>query len=118
MKVIKAVRETSDGELVSTYAIDQWIKVYAKGIETKPDIGYLFAYPVKDLERARMAMSVFDRLWIAEAEVVGKIQFNELGPGYWEDFWRQLKRRRRYKGFAYLLCSSITLVEEIKTNDD
>ena len=118
MKVIKAVRETSDGELVSTYAGGEWMKVYAEGVETKPDIGYLFAYSEKDLERAREEMSRFEQFWVAEAEVVGKMQFPFIGLAYWEDFWRQLKRRRRYKGFAYLLCSSITLVEEIKTNDD
>ena len=117
MKVIKAVRE-SNGKLVSTYAMGEWRKVYAKGVETKPDIGYLLCYPRKNLERARAEMSPIGQFWIAEAEVVGKIQYEDLGLEDWEDFWRQLKPKRKYRGPVYLLCSSITLVEEIKTNDN
>ncbi len=113
MKVIKVVDER-DGKLVSTFAEGKWQKEYAEGVETKPDIGYLFAYSSRDMKTAKRQMGGSDyQYWLAEAEVVGKIRHCNIDvtPFQWSRFWGGLKLRLRRKGAEYLLCSSITLIK-------
>lgn len=117
MEVIKAVDERN-GKLVSTFACGEWLKEYAQGVETKPDVGYLFAYSSRNLKEARRDMggSKPTQYWLAEAEVVGKVWHCEIDmvEYHWRDFWKHLKLRLRNKGAQYLLCSSITLVRRLE----
>ena len=52
MRVIKALREKDD-KLVSTYAKDEWKCEYKKGVVTRPEVGYLFAFP-EDVPEAEL----------------------------------------------------------------
>lgn len=116
MKVIKAVANR-EGKLVSTFARGEWQKEYAKGVETKPDIGYLFAYSSKNMRGARSSMGMWPgyQYWLAEAEVVGRISGYNIAmqSNWWRGFWADLKLQLRRKGAEYLLCSSITLIRKL-----
>jgi len=112
MKVIKVVCERG-GRLTSTFAPAEWEKEYAKGVETKPDEGYLFAYPRENLGDAEE--DVRDgQYWLAEAEVVGNVDYSEINMqcSDWHTFWGHFVLRRR-RSAEYLLCSSITLIKEL-----
>ena len=115
MKVIKVVRQEEDGRLVSTFAPGEWKTGYAKGVEAKPEIGYLFAYPREKLDRAMSDMPGSYQYWIAEAKIVGKISRSDfwMDKYRWVSFWDCIKLRLRYKGAPYLLCSSITLTKRM-----
>lgn len=116
MKVIKVVYER-DGKLVSTFASGIWQKEYAEGVETKPDIGHLFAYSRKNLKRARsnFGSHLFVRYWLAEAEVVSRIKDGDITiqDSRWGNFWADFKLHLRMRKAEYLLCSSITLIKEL-----
>lgn len=113
MKVVKVVEEM-DGKLVSTFAAEEWQKQYAEGVETKPDVGCLFAF--KTLKDARYDFCSGNfQFWSAEANVVGKIHSAAIiVHGSWHSFWRTFKLRLRMPGAEYLLCSSITLIKRIE----
>lgn len=115
MKVIKVVSE-EHGRLVSTFATEEWQKEYAERVETKPDVGYLFAFPSKNLKQARKEMSRSDQYWIAEAKVAGKVYSSDIDVlcFTWQSFWRECKLRLRVPRASYLLCSSITLVRRLQ----
>lgn len=115
-EVIKVVTEVN-GKLYSTFASGSWCKEYKPGVTTVPNIGYLFAYPKSRLSMAKRETAKIDHYWIAEATVVGKVTFTEMGTAqrgwncYWECF--RLKHFRRSDEYDYLLCSSITLIREL-----
>lgn len=119
MEVIKAV-DKRNGKLVSTFACGKWLKEYAEGVETKPDVGYLFAYSSRNLRRAKVDMGLpglsTTQFWLAEAEVVGKVMLGDITTmgGRWCDFWKHFKPQLRRKGADYLLCSSITLTRRLE----
>ncbi len=115
MKVIKVVNERGN-KLVSTFAGDEWQKEYAKGVETKPDTGYLFAYSIKNMKGARDNFKgSATQFWLAEAEVVGKLSDNDVCviEVRWHMFWKGYKLRRHLPRADYLLCSSITLIKKL-----
>lgn len=111
MKVIKAVDVDTRCNLVSSFASGKWRKRYAEGVETKPDVGYLFAFPSNHLEQARGECGGC-QYWLAEAEVVGKILFSAITTmdSQWHDFWAGYRLKLRRPRAEYLLCSSITLI--------
>lgn len=116
MKVIKVVKEKR-GKLVSGFAAGKWQKEYAEGVETKPDIGYLFAYSSRNLKGAQRnfpcGYSCSYQFWLAEAEVVGRVDHDGIGMlnNKWQKFWDNFKlKKARTK---YLLCSSITLIRQL-----
>ena len=113
MKVIKAVKSEA-GKLTSSFASGEWKREYVPGVETKPDIGYLFAYRLKSGEEA-MGEIPRGELWLAEAEVMGSISLSSLNmhSRTWQSFWAGLKLRKS-KDKRYLLCSSITLLKPLK----
>lgn len=113
MEVIKAV-DAIEGKLVSTFARGKWQKEYAQGAETKPDVGYLFAYSKSNLKGAKKDMCRSSQFWLAEAEVVGRITRYDITIFRWSSFWADFKLRLRDRGAEYLLCSSITLIRKIK----
>jgi len=114
MKVIKVVYERKDGRLVSTFAPGEWEKEYAEGVETKPDVGYLFAYSSRNLKMAKDHCP-FAQYWLAEAEVVGRVSHCNiyLTRSGWRNFWKGLKLQLRAPGAEYLLCSSIILIRRL-----
>ncbi len=115
MKVIKVVYER-DGKLVSTFAPGKWRKEYELGVETKPNTGYLFAYSSRNMKEARRNFGSRDaQYWLAEAKVVGKVRDEEItvSEERWCDFWGSIEMRLRRRA-EYLLCSSITLIKELK----
>ena len=114
MKVIKVVNER-DGKLVSTFADGEWQKEYAKGMETKPDTGYLFAYSIKNMKEAKANFGNNGQCWLAEAEVVGKMRNNDIDvwDSTWLKFWERSKLQIRLSRASYLLCSSITLIKKL-----
>lgn len=117
MRVIKAVYNEGHGRLVGTFARGKWQKEYAEGVETKPDVGYLFAFSSRNMGEARgsMGSGAATQYWLAEAEVVGRISGFGLSmvDCRWQNFWKGLKLRLRTKGAEYLLCSSITLIKRL-----
>lgn len=116
MKVIKVVEERN-GKLISIFATGKWKKKYAEGVETKPDIGYLFAFPSTHLREARESCGGSDsQYWLAEAEVVGKIHFSNIGvvSYHWLRFWKGFNLQLRIPRAEFLLCSSITLIRKLE----
>ena len=116
MKVIKVVNKR-DGKLVSTFAADEWRKEYAKGVETKPNIGYLFAYSIKNMKGAKANFGGHgEQYWLAEAEVVGRVHGGSIAveEATWLRFWGGRRLQTRLPGATYLLCSSITLIKKLK----
>jgi len=117
MKVIKAVH-MEHGKLVSTFASNKWRKDYAKGVETTPDNGYLFAYPSKNLKQAKhdIGADTSAQFWLADATVVGRTKdtYISIFEEQWFYFWTNFKLCQRLPRADYLLCSSITLVKRIE----
>jgi len=116
MEVIKVVG-TKGGKLVSTFAEGKWQKEYAEGLETKPDVGCLFAYSSSNMTEAKrnFGTTVEWQYWLAEAEVVGRVRDTSLTvlSRRWTSFWGKLKLRLEVQGAEYLLCSSITLLKRL-----
>lgn len=114
MKVIKVVKE-QENKLVSSFADGKWKKEYAKGVVTIPNEGYLFAYGERSLKLARCQTdhTAIHQYWEADAEVIGRIAPKKVDVeiSAWNNFWEFFKPKTKGQ---YLLCSSITLVKEIK----
>ena len=115
MRVIKSVLERH-GKLVSTYAKDEWKCEYKKGVVTKPKIGYLFAFP-EDISKADLnACTPEAHYWWAEAEVVGRLDYFAVEirrSNLWSAFWENPRLLPVSYDATFMLCSSITLLEEI-----
>ena len=114
MKVIKVVNREA-GKLTSSFASDEWKREYVPGVETKPDIGYLFAYRLKSREEAMGEIPSGGELWFATAEAVGNIGRPDIDTfsATWKSFWEEFVLRKS-KDKEYLLCSSITLLKPLK----
>jgi len=120
VRVIKAVEIQEDIKLTSTFAKGEWLCEYSKGVETKPTIGLLFAYPEGKLyiakeENTGITLQITNPLWWAEAEVVGGINYNilKINVNTWKTFWENFKPQPLSENTEYLLCSSITLIKKI-----
>lgn len=109
------------GKLLSVGAMDEMALEYAVGRETKPRIGYLFAF--RDRDSAKTFVETFNycrielQIFVAHADCVeqeGRILMaKELDSKSIKAFWRDCAVSQEIAPMGSVYCRSVTLLEKV-----